>query len=452
MLLGKITANVKKTIYYLQRNGLKNMLYAAMERLEDTAKNSYVYSEPSAKELELQRSTKFPQEPLFSILVPLYRTPEVYLKELLDSVQDQTYGKWELVLADATEDDSVKKILEAYMEDDRRIRYLRLSENGGISVNTNEGLKAVTGDYVGLLDHDDVLTPDALFYMAKAIHDAKEQGICLKILYSDEDKCDADRSTYYEPHHKTDFNLDLLLSNNYICHFLVMKRELITGLGFRKEYDGAQDYDLVLRGVSAVLPGEEQIAHIPRVLYHWRCHVGSTAQNPQSKQYAYEAGKRALEDMAAREEYHASAEHLKHLGFYRLVYKQEIWEARRDVGVVGGRMLNRGRIAAGAYAEDGTILYQGLKNGYSGYMHRAVLAQNAAAVDVRMMKVRPECRDLLCNLTGIPYQERQDGTFDWTILPGGTDYVALSLQFGKILRQEGYRILWDPMWTGKLPH
>ena len=177
---------------------------------------------------------------------------------------------------------------------DSRIRYVRTAENKGMSENTNEALQYATGDYVGLLDHDDLLTPDALYEMAMTLQNANEQGIEAALVYSDEDKCDTEAKIYYEPHVKLGFNWDLLLSNNYICHFLAMKTELIKKLGFRKEYDGAQDFDLVLR---ATLEKDEkdEILHVEKILYHWRCHDLSTAANPQSKLYAYEAGKRAAE-------------------------------------------------------------------------------------------------------------------------------------------------------------
>lgn len=465
-------ANWKKTIYYLQRNGLRNTIYAALERLGGTGE-TYCYEEPEQEELRKQRGRSWENAPLFSILVPTWRTPEAYLKELLDSVLNQTYERLELVIADATEDDSVERVVRGRMEQEKsgRLRYHRLPHNGGISENSNQALPLTRGDYVGLLDHDDVLTPDALYRMAEAVEKASAEGFRPLLLYSDEDKCNQNRTEYYEPHRKPDFNLDLLLSNNYICHFLVMERNLIQDLGFRKEYDGAQDYDLVLRAVSRILQeagGEKRIAHIPRILYHWRCHTGSTAENPQSKQYAYEAGKRALQDMADRMGWKARAVHLKHLGFYGLHYEPELLEVRKDVGAVGGRLLSngrvpgqggilchgripcRGRIVSGAYDEDGNVLYQGLKNGYSGYMHRGVLVQDVAAADLRLIRVSPRCRELFGRVTGVPYVEK-NGSFDWTTLPKEADIRQMSLKLGEALREEGYRICWDPEWSGRLP-
>ncbi len=459
-------ANLKKTIYYLRRNGVKNTFYAILEGLWQQKAKAYHYTAPDTPTLTAQRNHEFTIKPLFSIVVPLYRTPKDYLIEMIDSVLGQTYSRLELILADATGDDSVERIVrERYAEQlsecvqekytgklsvpgqqqsvTGRIKYCRLERNAGISENTNQALRFVTGDYVGLLDHDDVLTPDALYEMALQIERMSQQGLTPMLLYSDEDKCNQDRSAYYEPHFKTDFNFDLLLSNNYICHFLVMKRELIQSLGFRKEYDGAQDFDLVLRAVEQI-PVESQIVHISKVLYHWRCHTGSTAQNPQSKQYAYEAGKRAVQDMARRMGWKAEAVHLKHLGFYGLNYEPDMLTVRKDVGAVGGKLMHRGRIAGGAYTRDGEVLYQGLKEGYSGYMHRGILLQDVYAVDIRSIRVSPACRDIFREIIGVPYAIAENGCFDWTVLPEGTDYVALSLKLGEALYSTGYRICWNP--------
>lgn len=453
----KVTlANWKKTLYYLRRNGLKNTVYAALERLVPKAEDAYCYQEVPEAELKAQRERAFHREPLFSILVPTFRTPENYLVEMIDSVLQQTYPKLELVLADATEDDSVERVVRACMAREQekygcqRIQYHRLAHNGGISENSNEALKLVKGDYIGLLDHDDVLTPDALYRMAEQIALWAASGKEPLLLYSDEDKCNQDCSEYFEPHFKMDFNLDLLLSNNYVCHFTVIKRELMQSLGFRKQFDGAQDFDLVLRAVSSVLPDEERIVHIPHILYHWRCHTGSTAENPQSKTYAYEAGKKAVQEMAQRMGWNARAEHLKHLGFYGLDYEPDLLAVREDVGAVGGKLMAGGRLAYGAYDAQGHILYEGLPKEFSGYMHRGVLLQNAAAVDIRLVKIRPECGELFRQVTGVPYTEDKDGGFAWKTLPEGTDYVDISRKLGEALRREGYRICWDPNWSRRL--
>ncbi len=460
-------SDLKKTIYYLRRNGMKNTFTAVGERLCQKKAETYGYMAPDEQTLAAQRNHAFKVKPLFSIVVPLYKTPKEYLVEMIDSVLGQTYSEFELILADATGDDSLEQIVRkqyaselSICSQDRgngRIKYCPLERNGGISENSNQALAFVTGDYVGLLDHDDVLTPDALFEMAVQIERMSREGQEPLLLYSDEDKCNQDRTQYYEPHWKMDFNFDLLLSNNYICHFLVMKRELIQSLGFRKEYDGAQDFDLVLRAAEQILCGEnpdgislmreKQIVHIPQVLYHWRCHTGSTAENPGSKQYAYEAGKRAVQDMARRLKWKAEAVHLKHLGFYGLNYEPDILSVRKDVGAVGGKLLHRGKIAGGAYDLNGQILYQGLKAGYSGYMHRGVLLQDVAAVDIRFLQLNQACQELFERVAGVPYVTAENSCFDWSKLPAETDYMALSLKLGEALASAGYRVCWNPGWS-----
>lgn len=475
--MGKINmANVKKTVYYLKRNGLKNTWYAVRERLDEKRSAPYSFTPVTEAEKELQRKEPEKLETTFSIVVPAYRTAEVYLKELITSVIGQTYPRWELVLADATDNDSVENAIKCIAEEEeiqiiseaiteaeltgadahwtgKVIRYIRLDENIDIATNTNKALPYATGDYIGLLDHDDVLTENALYEMAAAIEKGKQDGVEVKMLYSDEDKCNSDRTQYYEPHFKEDFNLDLLLSNNYICHFLVMKAEFVKKLKFRAEYSGAQDYDLVLRAAEKLMNAEEQIVHIPLVLYHWRCHAASTAENPQSKQYAYNAGLRALQDFADRQGWKAKAEHLKHLGFYVLSYEGDALQVREDVGAIGGRLATGkdGKTIGGRMTETGAVYYQGLPVAYSGYMHRASLTQNADALDIRCIRVRKELHALFKEVTGVSYQTKQNcDMFDASLLPGGTDYVELSLKLSQAIREQGYRLLYLPTLIKKI--
>ncbi|MCR2047338.1 glycosyltransferase [Acetatifactor muris] len=444
--MGRINAaNLKKTIYYLKRNGLRQTWYAVRERLDERRQPSYCRTRLSEASPEGQRRTweqgEYPVS--FSILVPAYGTREKYLRELLESLRRQTYPGWELILADATEDDSVEKVVMSVK--DSRIRYIRLEENRGIAENTNQALKYVSGEYAGLLDHDDILEENALHEMAVRIEEGRHRGIQLEMLYSDEDKCNGDRTEYYEPNLKEDFNLDLLLSNNYICHFLVMKRELIQELRFRPEYDGAQDYDLVLRAAAKIGRQEDRIAHIAKVLYHWRCHTGSTAENPQSKRYAYEAGRRAVQDFIREAGWKASAEETAHVGFYALHYEGSIFDSRQDVAAVGGALVYKKRIVGGRMTEEGEAIYAGLPVGYSGYLHRAALAQNASAVDIRNVRVRQECREIFRQVLGVHYKAIP-GTevFDVSLLPEDSDWTDLSLRLCRALREAGYRILYLP--------
>ena len=260
---------------------------------------------PTERQLEQQRMTAFTWEPKISIVVPLYKTPRTYLEELIRSVQDQTYRKWELCLSDGSGVDSpLKDFLAEEAEKDKRIKILNHDSALKIVENTNAAIAAATGDFIAFADHDDTITPDALFECVKALN----QNANIDILYSDEDKMSASGSEFFEPHMKPDFNLDLLRTVNYICHLFVVRKSLLDQIGFiRPEFEGAQDYDLILRCIEA----SRNIYHVPRVLYHWRCHENSTSENPESKRYAFDAGERAVQA------------HFDRLGIPALVYKGE---------------------------------------------------------------------------------------------------------------------------------
>lgn len=442
------SANIKKTLNYMKRNGLGAALSAVRERLDIGRQPKYQWNPLPARELQNQKERYEAgfSPVLFSIVVPAYRTSETYLKEMLDSVLGQTYGRWELILADATEDDSVKRVTDTY--EDSRIRYFRLTANDGIADNTNQGIAMAKGDYVGLLDHDDLLTENALYEMATRIEQEREKGVIPELLYSDEDKCNGDGSKFYDPNFKEKFNLDLLLSNNYICHFLVMKRELIQELRLRREYDGAQDYDLVLRAAGRLwLSGqEERIVHIPRVLYHWRCHNDSTAENPLSKRYAYDAGRRAVQDFSDQMGWGAEAADTKHLGFYSLQYGKDPILIRKELAAVGGKLVHAGKIVGGRMDAEGNCLYEGLPTAYSGYLHRAILQQDAEVLDIRNIEVRPQLRGLFADIVGVPYVPlHQTEIFDAATLPEGTDYREISIRLCRHLAEEkGMLLLYMP--------
>lgn len=453
--MGKIIkiSNLKKTLNYLKKNGIKQAYYAVRERVAEEKAEDYHYIPLVREELDRQREEGTAFSVRFSILVPAHETKEEHLRPMLQSVLDQTYGNFELIIADASREDRVEEIVKSYH--DSRIKYRRLKQNAGISANTNQALMYATGDYAALLDHDDLLTPDALFEMAKEIHQQDQENNQLQMLYSDEDKCDGNGKLFFEINKKPKFNLDLILSNNYICHFLVMKRQLMQELCFRSVCDGAQDYDLVLRAVSAMLGKDKKrtfrfdlpIAHIPKVLYHWRCHEGSTAVNPASKQYAYDAGKRALEDFLRSRGWKGKVVHLRHLGFYRVNFLPDLFTNRLDTAVVGGKLVDKKNIVIGGiYMADGTPVYTGLHKEYSGYMHRACLTQEAEVVDVRCMKVAPQAQAVLEEMLGLGYlQNPKNGRFDWkNCLNDNVDYKELSLRFCEKIRQKGWRIVWDP--------
>ena len=251
--------------------------------------------------------------PLFSILVPVYNTPIPYLREMLDSVRNQTYQKWKLCIANANpENEEVARILNQYLEMDKRIQVVNVPENLGIAQNTNKALSIAKGDYIGLLDHDDMLAADALFEAVKTVNDENAD-----VIYTDEDKITMSGEKHFQPNFKPEFNLDMLRSNNYICHFFIAKASLMKEIGgFRGEYNGAQDYDMIFRCTERA----DNIVRIPKVLYHWRMHEQSTAENPESKRYAFDAGKKVIEDHLKRCGESAEVQMTEYPGFYRVKY------------------------------------------------------------------------------------------------------------------------------------
>lgn len=254
-------------------------------------KNWIDQNEPNKQELENQRNTKFKINPKISIVVPVYNTPEEFFKELVQSLQNQTYSNWELCLADGSPEPI--KYMKEYPKKDGRIKYKVIGENKGISGNTNEALTLATGDFIGLLDHDDLLPVFSLYEVVKAINENPE----VEFIYSDEDKLETIKGPRYGVFFKPDFSPYTLNSANYICHFSIFKKELMDKLGgFRSEYDGSQDFDIVARASELT----NNIVHIPKVLYHWRAHKNSTAQNSDSKPYAFEIGKKVIKDHIKR--------------------------------------------------------------------------------------------------------------------------------------------------------
>lgn len=482
-----------KTIRYLRKNGIKHAFYAAKERMEEAVQSNYCYISPDKETLEAQRKSaeRFPYR--FSIVVPAYETKEEYLREMLDSIMEQSYDNWELLIVDAGKSGRVREMIEEYqaamqtgekqetteqetseqvgvgITGRQELKYIRLLDNKGISENTNVGIEAASGDYIGLLDHDDLLSPDALYEMALRLEGAKKGKNSVKnspvILYSDEDKYENNIRTvndsayvdsiFTDANIKKEFNLDLILSNNYICHFMIVRAKEMKKLLLRKEYDGAQDYDLVLRVVGSLLNNsvnvtafDRYILHVPKVLYHWRCHKESTAQNTNSKAYAYEAGRRALEDFGKERGWQVRVMHELHLGFYRMEYLPEIFAVRSEVGMVGGRILDRhNKITSGIYNDKGEKLYFGLHREYSGgRTHIASLAQDCAAVDIRCLRLRKELQPLFEELLGFPYRETgKEKIADVSALScDEAGYRKLSLALGETIRSRGYLVLWDP--------
>lgn len=372
---------------YFQKHGLRALFKKSVHKIQNI-QDDYDYNEWYKKvritdeELAKQRESAadFAMQPTFSIVIPVYATPEKFLRRMLDSIREQTYPTFEVCLVDATpyakiqhdpaQGRTPQEVLAEYAAADSRFRYETLTENLGIAENTNAAIRMATGDFIVLADHDDELEPQALYECVRAINAHPD----VQVLYSDEDKVDFEDIYYFEPHFKTDFNPDLLRSVNYICHLFVARRSLLDAIAEtaadgrkiyeRSAYDGAQDYDLILRAtekaqameqarlasfanasdgnavtgpqrssvddqtaateaeaelkksaqpaIAAALNPLDQallrqgrftssnIIHIPMVLYHWRAHQASTAQHPEAKLYAFEAGARAVYDHCKR--------------------------------------------------------------------------------------------------------------------------------------------------------
>lgn len=320
-IVGKLKHYISKTISSLKDYGvgatlerIRN-LFKRKTRREVRSYRRWIRKRmPGTAELARQRAESFAYQPLFSILVPLYETEEHYLRELVRSVQAQTYPNWELCLSDGSRDsERLRNIVAGMSEKDKRIRYIAEDQGPlGISENTNQALRLAEGDYIVLGDHDDLFTPDAMYECVKALNEKKAD-----VIYTDEDKTDAKGSDFFEPNFKPDFNIDLLRSNNYICHMFVASRRLVDQVGgFDSEYNGAQDYDFILRCVERA----KVVHHIPKVLYRWRSHVGSTAEMPEMKLYAFEAGRRAIEAHYKRLGLDAKVTRGDDWGFYRTDY------------------------------------------------------------------------------------------------------------------------------------
>lgn len=453
--------NIKRLKSYIKRNGLKASAIKVLERLEqnngEKTREKDVFDHICDKEEEeYERQKQFTHRYKFSIVVPAYETGERRIREMIRSVMDQTYTNWELCIADASETDEVEKAVSQLSEalkssedgNSGTVKYVRISENRGISSNTNEALKLAEGEYIAFMDHDDVLTKNALFEAMCVLENGlvSEGGYIsntVKMIYSDEDKCNDELTEFFDSHRKPDFDIDLLRSNNYICHLLIVRRELLeeTG-GFNSEYDGAQDHDFILRCVEKLKKNE--IVHIDKILYHWRSHEKSTATNPESKLYAYDAGKRAVADHLKRLGIEAEVTDTQHLGFYRVRYKVTAEELtkiqimsleelkamskedlkaadfeyimvqndnvkpvnyeyleellgilkREEVGCAGSLVIRKGKIESAGYSfgDNGELVpeFAGLNKNFSGYLHRAKLTREVDAVCTDCMMIKKE--------------------------------------------------------------
>ena len=292
-----VRSQVKRVTQYGSVSAVKSKI-KSKQKLKKRYKELGTNSFPNQETRALEECRQYDNTVIISILVPLYNTPENFLKEMINSVVDQTYKLWELCLADGSDAQHsyVGDICRAFAEKDIRIKYKKLEKNAGISGNTNECYKMATGDYVGLFDHDDVLHPSVLYKYREAIDRGADYIYCDEATFTD-----GNLNKMITVHFKPDFAIDNLRANNYICHFSVFKKDLLeeTNL-FRTEYDGSQDHDMILRLTSLA----KKVEHIPGIYYYWRAHAGSVASNINAKTYAIDAAKRAVSD------------HLKSCGIY----------------------------------------------------------------------------------------------------------------------------------------
>ena len=298
-----IIHKLSRIFYHIKRYGMIRTIKKIIGRIfllgkvnRQSAKQLYqtwiVQNEPADEELENQKKHKFAKQPKISIVVPLYNTDENFFLELLNSVLVQTYSNWELCFADGSQERN--DTIYAMCSRCSKVRYRFLGENKGISENTNLAIEMAQGDYIAFLDHDDTLPPFALYEIVKTINDKPET----EFIYSDEDKID-EKGERFDPYFKPDFSPETLECHNYITHFVVIKKTLLDQIGkLNSQFDGAQDFDFVLRATE----NTKHIDHIPKVLYHWRAHQKSTAKVADTKNYAYEAGVKVI------------AEHLKQTG------------------------------------------------------------------------------------------------------------------------------------------
>lgn len=303
-----IKDNFNKIKYYLKRYGFFSTLKKVFKRIfgikENRKSNQEEYkiwiekNTLKKEEIEKQKKYKFEYEPKFSIVVPMYNTNETFFKELIDSLKSQTYSNWELCLADGSPEKN--EDLEKYYINDEKIKYKFLNSNLGISENTNEAIKMATGEYIGFLDHDDLLAENALFECVEVINKNKK----VDFIYTDEDKIDENYERF-EPYFKPDYSPETLECNNYITHFVIVKNKLIEKVGMlNSEFNGAQDFDFVLRATEKA----EKVEHISKILYHWRVHNASTAYVADSKPYAFEAGIKVVQEHLKRMGRKAAAE------------------------------------------------------------------------------------------------------------------------------------------------
>ncbi|MBQ7889153.1 MAG: glycosyltransferase [Erysipelotrichaceae bacterium] len=314
----KITHEMAKVAKGFIIEGIKPTIKKHLKKIKYKIEIRMIFSKHfTIQKLKEQQQTVFDENITFSILVPLYNTPIKFLHEMIHSVQRQTYKNWELCLADGSDSNHsyIEDICRKYAEEDQRIHYKKLEKNMGISGNTNACIEMSTGDYISLFDHDDILHPSALYEKMRVISDKHPD-----LIYTDENTFRNHPSDAFCPHFKPDYAPDTLRANNYICHFTSIKRELLQKVGgFRPEFDGSQDYDMMLRLTEKA----ESIVHIPQILYYWRAHAQSVADNIGAKPYVIDAAKRAIKEHLNRVGLEGEVLDSQAMSMYRLKYNIE---------------------------------------------------------------------------------------------------------------------------------
>ncbi len=455
---------VKKCLRVIKNGGIGALSAKAANRIKYRIRAEEYAAEFTASqaELERQRTVVYDGDVLFSIAVPLYNTPENYLRQMIESVISQSYQNWELCLADAGDNDSAFKIVKSYA--DSRIKYKRLDKNYGISVNTNKAVEMAEGEYVGLLDHDDVLAPNLLFEYRKRADKGAD------FIYCDEASFTEDIKKPEIIHFKPDFSPFNLRGNNYICHFSMFKKSLFDEVGgLHSDFDGSQDHDLILRLTERA----QSIAHVRRVLYYWRISKNSVAMDISAKPYCINAGVLAVSSQLFRKKIEGSvAAYENGSAVYRCNYRfagkggcrvikhctnralngcekdfvavvpEGVELSKKDictlislaaldgVGAAGGIGIHNGRVTSGAVCFDGDggmdVAMEGESIKSGGYMQRLCYAQSCNALNLFAVFKRSVFDDI--------------GGFDEE-LPEEERLIDLCLR----LRDNGYDVVLDPV-------
>ena len=365
--------------------------------------------------------------PIISVIVTTYEPVIRYFEQTLISILSQTYGGFELIIADTSLSSGVRETLDHYR--DERIRYYSVPGNRGEASLINDAAHLAEGNYLCTVDVGDLLTQDALYEVFLSI-----MRTGAEILYTDEDHCDAAGRRFDQPNRKPDFNKDYLLSNNYMRRLMVIRRELFLALRLRDAFDGALTYDLMLRAPKS------EVCHVPQILYHKSSASEDSKMAGREPDADIAAEKAALEDYFRVRGIRALVSFSGRKGIYRVNYKPNIFACRSDVGILGGRVLSRThKVIGGMFDAHGKVMYEGWDEAEGGPMNRALSVQNAFAVDARCMQVRPDLRGLYEELVTAP---GGDTSTDWQSDP--IELRRRSILFCARVRELGYLIVWDP--------